>query len=633
MSNVVRTLVFLFLMCIGLSASIPSFAFEAAPSLWLRADSGVLEESERISQWSDQTLNTNAVQTVDTERPRTSTEMYNFQPALRFDQAAPGISRTSFDVQNWENLPQGDTGRAYFLVTNPDTSQRLRPHALFSQGVQTYYLNATDGQFVGLSPTSTDGFVIGAGGHSLANGVVTTEHSIFSISLPAAATSDEFALAVDGLNTPLTTKGGNPTPIDTSIARAARLGFSENGSGYSYSGDVSEIITVNTQLSSSGQNQIETYLALKYGITLEQEAAVNNYVNSAGNAVWVNTGDGYRYRVFGLARDDTYGLDQRVSRSAEVDSVLTLSLDPDFTLANSAPERTTQHANDLQGLVLSDDNAALNTQTDELETERFLARIGREWRVSRSIDFDASVHMQFAGFDDTYVLLGDDDGDFTAGAEVITTLSPNGEAYDIDLSDQSFLTLAQPDPTYSPFDNDGVGEDVEAAAPNNGDGNGDGVPDNEQNDVASLPALDGSYLTIDGLGCAFDGVLITEGSEEEFAYPLGLLNFTADCATMDLEVIAHNNLRFEPRQCQGEGFVPIANVTTETDLLAGNAVTRLGYSLADGGELDAQTGPDAQITHCVGFAVPRPTATEEATGDNVSSESKESLALIRTGGQ
>lgn len=45
---------------------------------------------------------------------------------------------------------------------------------------------------------------------------------------------------------------------------------------------------------------------------------------------------------------------------------------------------------------------------------------------------------------------------------------------------------------------DGVLESVEDQAPNTGDGNGDGVPDSDQENVASLPnAIDERYLTVE----------------------------------------------------------------------------------------------------------------------------------------
>ncbi|HKQ48930.1 MAG TPA: putative metal-binding motif-containing protein [Phycisphaerae bacterium] len=45
-------------------------------------------------------------------------------------------------------------------------------------------------------------------------------------------------------------------------------------------------------------------------------------------------------------------------------------------------------------------------------------------------------------------------------------------------------------------DQDGVSEEMENGAPNNGDGNNDGVPDSQQENVTSLPNADGNYVTI-----------------------------------------------------------------------------------------------------------------------------------------
>lgn len=45
-------------------------------------------------------------------------------------------------------------------------------------------------------------------------------------------------------------------------------------------------------------------------------------------------------------------------------------------------------------------------------------------------------------------------------------------------------------------DLDGVGDEVEDEAPNGGDGNGDGTPDSQQSNVASLPSFNGGFVTL-----------------------------------------------------------------------------------------------------------------------------------------
>ncbi|MCZ6652337.1 MAG: MopE-related protein, partial [Planctomycetota bacterium] len=46
------------------------------------------------------------------------------------------------------------------------------------------------------------------------------------------------------------------------------------------------------------------------------------------------------------------------------------------------------------------------------------------------------------------------------------------------------------------FDSDGVDNATEDAAPNNGDGNSDGIPDSQQDNVASLPNVNGDFVTV-----------------------------------------------------------------------------------------------------------------------------------------
>ncbi len=82
-------------------------------------------------------------------------------------------------------------------------------------------------------------------------------------------------------------------------------------------------------------------------------------------------------------------------------------------------------------------------------------------------------------------------------------------------------------------DRDGVTDDVETLAPNNGDGNADGIPDLEQGNVASLPsAVDGSYITVDtDIGELVDvrtRQAPANGSPAGFAFPQGLVEYTVE---------------------------------------------------------------------------------------------------------
>jgi hypothetical protein len=79
----------------------------------------------------------------------------------------------------------------------------------------------------------------------------------------------------------------------------------------------------------------------------------------------------------------------------------------------------------------------------------------------------------------------------------------------------------------------GIPDAVEAAGPNGGDGNGDGIPDNQQDNVASLPdATDGNYVTL----ASPDGTALVSVTAQSnpspsdapagVAFPAGFFNFT-----------------------------------------------------------------------------------------------------------
>ena len=81
-------------------------------------------------------------------------------------------------------------------------------------------------------------------------------------------------------------------------------------------------------LSSSEKNIMESYLALKYGITLPAQ----NYYLSNLTAIWnYSSNSAYHSRVFGISRDSSLSHDQRVSFSSTTGSILTYAYGSTFT--------------------------------------------------------------------------------------------------------------------------------------------------------------------------------------------------------------------------------------------------------------------------------------------------------------
>ena len=192
-------------------------------------------------------------------------------------------------------------------------------------------------------------------------------------------------------------------------------------------------------------------------------------------------------------------------------------------------------------------------------------------------------------------------------------------------------------------DNDGVDALIEDAAPNNGDGNDDGMPDSEQSDVASLPTEDG-YVTVEisGTGCEqLDSVYTTTESaiatqDPDHDYPLGLVGFEAACVgSLTVkhywygadESLTYEYLKYGPTT-PGDASTTTwynwpAQLSTQT--IDGEHVLIAEYTLTDG-ELGDDTGVDGVIFDPAG-----PTAVVEQAQDP-DDEPTGPTQLIRTGG-
>ncbi|HEX6099152.1 MAG TPA: ExeM/NucH family extracellular endonuclease [Thermoanaerobaculia bacterium] len=155
--------------------------------------------------------------------------------------------------------------------------------------------------------------------------------------------------------------------------------------------------------------------------------------------------------------------------------------------------------------------------------------------------------------------------------------------------------------TASDSDGDGVDDVVEQAAPNGGDGNGDGIPDHMQPTVASIPAATGSgYLTLQS-SCTLQEVYVTtEGAmatgDPGFRYPHGLIAFRAPCSTATFSLFVYGSgaasayRKFGPLPPGGPqqwyGIPATFTVTTVGSLHP----RRIDFSLTDGA-----TGDDTPV--------------------------------------
>lgn len=194
--------------------------------------------------------------------------------------------------------------------------------------------------------------------------------------------------------------------------------------------DYAEIISYNTKLSSIQIRMVESYLAIKYGITLGNNQGAGQciaYKNSAGTSIWENQ-TGYHNNVTGIGRDDASTLDQRMSRG-----ILSLNASLDLvTLVNGTFAAPVAFTSNLSTLIVGHNATTPQTVWGDPSFSNYpaalganAARIQRVWKAqatnfsqSVSIGFESSMLVAWSPVSNLRLLV-DDDGNFANGGTTI----------------------------------------------------------------------------------------------------------------------------------------------------------------------------------------------------------------------
>lgn len=192
----------------------------------------------------------------------------------------------------------------------------------------------------------------------------------------------------------------------------------DEGDAASFYGSIPEFIYCSEpgSFSSAGRNKIESYLAIKYGITLDQSTPIS-YVNSNGNIIFntaTNASIGgyleYNNDIAGIGRDDNGELDQSKSKSENTDAVVTI-------------DRGSTIAVDDSWLVWGNDNGALTESSVATKPDTIDSRLNRVWRVAERNE----VLTTSVSFDITGLGLSGNEADFSL---LVAGNSSNGDFSD-----------------------------------------------------------------------------------------------------------------------------------------------------------------------------------------------------------
>ncbi|MFN8335710.1 MAG: T9SS type A sorting domain-containing protein [Cyclobacteriaceae bacterium] len=372
---------------------------------WLKADAGTFTDNgttaatdgQNVQQWNDQSTIVNHVrQTTGANKPVYRTGIINGYPVLRFssDQfldalASPGVGVTEsfymFLIFKQNSYSAGGTtdGSGTYIMDRTSATNNLMSFKIANTDKYFYQKrNDAGGSLTG--PVSVT---------SAVNGSFVAIDYFRNV-------GTSYGIYINGRLD--VTSGGDSENITGPQLRIGRHTSTANGG---LDGDLAEVILYNANLSAASRTRIESYLAIKYGITLDQTTATN-YVNSSGTIVYpaVTSHDLYDNDIAGIARDDNSALNQPASQSQNTLSIVRI-LNP-------------SSLDDGDFLIWGHNAPTIWNSTDV--PSPYINRLTRIWRAAETGDvgsFSISFDLTGLGIDMTdptrFALLVDTDGNFS----------------------------------------------------------------------------------------------------------------------------------------------------------------------------------------------------------------------------
>jgi hypothetical protein len=396
---------------------------------WVKSDAGVT--GNPVSAWADQSgagITGNMVQATVANQPTVLAGTINFQDYIRFNGTSDVLvsnntftgttlfNATDNTIMMIKNIKSGTVD--YKWETAPTGSYRIGEELNGS----SQRLDFSDDVTGKNSASST----------TITNLDVLTEYVSDASSLTLKLNANTDATISHSLTF---APGATLKPLN--------IGSNDLGNPLYTNVDIAEVMTFNKKLTASELRRVESYLCIKYGLTLGNNAGAGSasiYMGSDGTQIW-NNHTGYHNYVIGLGRDNTAG--NSLLDKTKTTSVSSLNGSTDIvTLANSSLGAPTTLTNDKTFLMSGSNAGTLATPINVSATHNGPATViayqtTRVWATQKTGAFTGNMIMQFdmtqvngpSGYGtNTNVdmrLLVDDNTNFYDGSAGEHTYSPN----------------------------------------------------------------------------------------------------------------------------------------------------------------------------------------------------------------
>ncbi|WP_340015061.1 S-layer homology domain-containing protein [Paenibacillus sp. FSL K6-1318] len=385
-----------------------------APALWLRSDLGMeVSSGQKVSTWEDQGSKVNnATQNVAANQPTywdDKSHNINFNPVLEYD------GTKTFMNLDVNKLPQGKTPRS--IITVSKTSKPGGINYIISWGAQTSGYTG-----IGMLQNNTRGGLTTF--NSDKNQTLYTAEGFMGTTFP----NEQFVTWTGG------DTGINQARLYSKMKQVQQLNdwgkdnvklWDTGNSGGAvvgklipaatgvehWQGTIEEIIVYDHALTDAERQKVSTYLAIKYGYTLDQTIA-NSYVDSNMATIWDSTVNAvYTHRVTSIGRDDQSGLLQKQAKAQEQGSMLTIALGNSVEDTNSANKNDI--SNDSSFFTFGDNGASAEFKTPITKDEKKLLGMERIYKVQKANWAESQITLQVDGTGGNpalpqYVVISDD---------------------------------------------------------------------------------------------------------------------------------------------------------------------------------------------------------------------------------
>lgn len=427
---------------------------------WLKADEiGLipLNDGQDVTSWEDKSGNNRHFHSPNIYHPRYAKDAMNYHSAVQFYRfVADGVTntqnRTRKLVTSTNFTPSENKSYFTILVSAMDLNDAdAAEMSVFSLNRSSATTDAGNTSF-GWTNTGFPWMDIAASPRT--SNAIERKYGIGIYSLPnTTSTSFRPQIYINGLvNGANLTSSAINTGSFPSVIGNSNTGTNGDGALKYFYGNVMEIIVLskpaNSQtLTSTEINRINSYLAIKYGITLN--SAQPTYTLSNGNIAYDTSNaaySSYNKNIIGIARDDASGLLQKQSKSYDGDGP-TIYLGE---LATTNYENTDTSLDNLQSLMIGSNGLnGLTTYTQTSGTifsnytlapnESINNRSQTIYKAKLNGMASKDINMEINGWD--WVIVSNSTAFTPASTRIYKVV--NGNVDNITINDGDFISFAK----------------------------------------------------------------------------------------------------------------------------------------------------------------------------------------------